>query len=158
VQKHFQLAEGLNGANLRRLNKKSISWAKFIDKPMNAGSDGHMTKELGTALTLAYGYDVESFLNSIKKGHSILLGKERNLFLTLVREMKKEKNYLKRAHKSGKGWFWIKTHIKKHDSEVDALQRKLQDKTFHDNYALHHIGMSKEDYKHYLKLGKGLFK
>ena len=158
VKNYFQLAEGLNSANLRRLNKKSISWARFIDKELTAGSDGHMTRELGNALTVAYGTDVDSFLKSVKNGYSVLLGKERNIFLTLIRETRKEKNYLKRAHETGKGWFWIKTHIQKADEEVEKLQKKIAQGDVQQSYVLHHLGMSKQDYKHYLKIGEGLFK
>jgi len=158
VKHLFQLAEGLNGANLRKMNKKSISWARFIDKELTAGSDGHMTRELGNALTLAYGYDAESFLKSVKKGYSVLLGKERNIFMTLIRETRKEKNYLKRAHQAGNGWLWIKAHIKKEDAEMEALQKKVEKQELHENYLLHHFGVGNEDYKHYLKLGEGLFK
>ncbi|MBI4153193.1 PHP domain-containing protein [Candidatus Woesearchaeota archaeon] len=157
VETLFQLAEGLNGANLRKLNRKSISWARFIDKELTAGSDGHMTRELGNALTLAYGYDVESFLESVKKGYSVLLGKERNFFLTLIRETRKEKNYLKRAHQTGKGWLWVKAHIQKADAEIEELHKKIDRQGLHQSYLRHHFGVGTEDYKHYLKLGKGLF-
>lgn len=154
VEKRFHLSEGLNGANLRKLNKKAIAWGKLIGKGMTAGSDGHLTRELGNSLTLGYGYDVESFLNNVKKGHAMLLGREQNLFLTALRQIKKEKDYFKRARQMGQGLFWLKEHAK----ELDALREKFRrGDVFHQHLNLHRLGIGKEDYKYYVKLGPGKF-
>jgi hypothetical protein len=150
VEKWFQLSEGLNGANLRSLNKRAITWGKLIRKGMTAGSDGHMTRELGNSLTLAYGYDVESYLGNVKKGHAMLLGREQNLFLTALRQIKKEKDYFKSARKLGLGMFWMKEHA----GELEKLREKFKNSDlFRKQLTLHTIGVGKEDYKHYLDLG-----
>lgn len=162
VERRFDLTEALNGVVLRGMNKKAVRWARAIGKGMTAGSDGHTTAELGTTLTLAYGYDVDSFLETVKRGYSILLGKEENIFVDVLHQIIKEKIYLKRAHHEGMGMLWIKSHLdewkifrRKHKQYGDAL---------HHHYDVQHQELSEENkqfmrrYKYYTQIGKGLFR
>lgn len=149
IAKKFSLAEGLNASNLRKLNKKAVGWARLMDKEMIAGSDGHMTKELGGALTLAYGYDVESYLTSCVKGHAVLLGKEMNILLNALRQVSKERTYFRTARSLGLGWLWLTAHTR----ELRMLDKKLRHNRLR-HYA-RRAGLTKEAYSNYVKLRLG---
>jgi len=138
VVKKFQLAETLNGSNLKKLNRKASLWAHRLNKGIVAGSDGHLTKELGNALTIAYGYDVESYLHSVVKQRSILVGRETNVFINAVRQFSKEKKYFHDARAIGLGTLWVEDHL----NELRQLERKI---------AKHRI----PGYSNYLKLRFG---
>ena len=149
ITKKFNLAEGLNGSNLRKLNKKAMSWAHLMHKEMIAGSDGHITKELGGALTLAYGYDVESYLKSCVKGHAVLLGKELNIFVNALRQVSKERTYFRTARSLGLGWLWLTDHAR----ELRMLDRKLRHSRMH--YYARRAGITRDAYSNYVKLRLG---
>ena len=149
LAKNFDLAEGLNGSNLRKLNKKAVSWAHLMHKEMIAGSDGHITHELGGALTLAHGYDIESFLTSCVKGHAVLLGKEMNLFVNALRQIAKERTYFRTARSLGLGWLWVTDHAR----ELRTLDRKLRHNRIR-RYA-RRAGLTREAYSNYIKLRLG---
>ncbi len=70
ILKHIHVIEGINAFNIHSLNLKAIAWAKTLKKGITAGSDGHTTPELGTAVTLAEGSTREEFLDNMKKNKS----------------------------------------------------------------------------------------
>ena len=162
IEKRFSLVEGLNGCNLHHMNTKSIHWARMLNKGMTAGSDGHTTAELGNSLCLAYGFDVDSFLEAVKRGYSILLGKEENLFVDLIHQIIKEKIYLKHAKEMGKGMFWVKEHFK----EFEILRRKHKKfgDDLHHHYDLQHQAPTEENKRfmkshyYYTQVGRRMFK
>jgi predicted metal-dependent phosphoesterase TrpH len=159
LERKFDFVEGLTAANLRGMNEKAIKWARFVDKPMTAGSDGHTTAELGSVLTLSYGNDIDEYFHSIKKEKNVLLGKEQNLFLDAINQVVKERKYFKEAREMGKGMFWVKEHKR----ELEKLREGLHKvgKHIRHPYQYYHHASEKhrvEIHKEYVKLGKGLFR
>src|SRR3989344_807357 len=150
----FDMIEGLNGNQLRKWDQRAVTWAKSTGKGISAGSDGHLTKELGNALTLAYGNDVESFLSSVQKGKNIVLGKEVNVAVNAIRQIVKEKNYFKHARAHGKGWLWLSDHAR----ELTLLEHKLSKNREPFRKHAHSIGLNKKDYEEYVKLRFGKVK
>ena len=161
LERHFDLVEALNAANLRRMNERALRWARFIRKPMTAGSDGHTTAELGKALTLAYGSDIESYFASLKKGLSILMGKEQNIVIDAFHELVKQKKYFREARAMGKGLFWVKEHTREFERLGEKL-RRLERKAKHPGSLFHSTEAQRQrhlrHYKEYLKLGGSMFR
>jgi len=153
VAKKFQLAEALNGSNLRKLNRKAIAWARHLDKGIVAGSDGHLTKELGNALTIAYGYDIESFLHSLIANRSALLGNEMNIFVNAIRQIEKEKKYFHDARKLGLGRLWVTDHV----NELHKLEQKMSHSRHYIHKHARRVGLDKDAYSNYVKLRFGGF-
>ena len=152
ITRNIDFIEGMNGCNMHHMNMKSVKWAKSLGKPMTAGSDGHTTGELGSALCLAHGSDVETFFDSIKKNKNLLVGKETNLFSNILHQIKKENLYFKRAEKKHEGMQWLKTHF---DTEYNYLKYKVEKekhKLLH-HYHIHHGGAPLKEH-HYLLTDK----
>lgn len=99
MKKKLSFIEGLNGYNLTKNNQKAITLAKSYRKPMTAGSDGHTVFELGSCLTFLKGESTEELLSNLKKGNSIIAGKEENLLTKLIMTIEKGEEYFRRAHK-----------------------------------------------------------
>jgi predicted metal-dependent phosphoesterase TrpH len=158
LKRHFDYVEGLNGANTRHMNERSLAWARFIDKPVVAGSDGHTIAELGSVLTVGYGYDIESFVEGLRHNRGFLLGKETNVFVDALLQFKKEKKYIESAHEMGKGMFWVKEHGR----EFKTLQEKIKNlgHHFHHSYEMQHGGNKKliKKHKDYVEIGRNLFR
>ena len=68
--------EVLNASMLPRMNKQATNWAVKKDKAFTGGSDAHIVKELGHALTASKAGSVEEFLDSIRKKENFVLGRE----------------------------------------------------------------------------------
>jgi len=141
----IDLIEGINGVCLRGMNTKAIDWANKLKKGMTAGTDGHTTAELGLDLSLAQGNDIESFLKSLIKGNSIIIGKEECFFTDAVHQVVKEKFYFERAIKKHEGLLWLKTH---YENEVEHLKNKMKKEEFHFHMHAHHRELKKESRLH----------
>jgi predicted metal-dependent phosphoesterase TrpH len=127
--KKIDVVEVMNAFNIHNLNKKAVDWAKQLHKGFTAGSDGHTTPELGTALTFVQGNTVEEFLTSLKKGESVAIGNEESLFHKAVISLLKEETYLKKAKEHHEAFRLIESQYgteatylkKKEDHERSAL-------------------------------------
>ena len=137
VTKLFDLMEGINACCLPKMNERALHWAKVLGKSLTAGSDGHTTAELGNALTIAEGETIEEYLENVRKGKAMIMGREKNLFDDALHELWKEHHYLIRAKKHGLAERWIKEHFSK---EMDCFKRKIKrygHKLFHSYHDLH---------------------
>lgn len=127
--KKIQVIEVLNAFNIHALNQKAQEWAEDLGKGYTAGSDGHTTPELGTAVTFAQGNNVEEFLASIKKRESIAIGKEESIFHKAIISLLKEETYIKKAKEHKEAFELIESQCgteatylkKKEDHERSAL-------------------------------------
>jgi len=77
--KKIHAVEAINGCCIGDMNTKAIAWGNRLNKPFTGGSDGHCLAELGTSLTICKANTVPEFLDQIKKGKSIVIGKEERL-------------------------------------------------------------------------------
>ncbi len=84
------MVEVINGYNLHFLNLKAIKWRERCGKGATGGTDGHMAEEIGGVATFCPASTVEEFLESLKKGQSVVIGEEdrtiRKLVITLLKE------------------------------------------------------------------------
>ena len=80
VVERFDSIEVINGANIRRMNLKGITWCNHLNKCFHGGSDGHILRSLGSVVTYAEcGQTVDDFLDSIRKKQNYVMGKEMNI-------------------------------------------------------------------------------
>lgn len=68
--------EAICGAMNRYLNKRAANFAEKNNLMVTGGSDGHCLFQLGRVVTIADGTTREEFLDSIKEGNSMAIGKE----------------------------------------------------------------------------------
>ena len=121
--KNIDLIEVLNGYNLRNLNLKALKWARLCKRGYTGGTDGHTTFELGNTLTYAEGSTIESFIKSLLKGKSTVMGTEENIFEKAVFAVSKEETYLKKAHEHKKSLLLIESQYK---TEADYLKKCIK--------------------------------
>ncbi len=127
----IDVVETINAFNIHNLNQKAVVWADQLNKGVTAGSDGHTTPELGSALTFAQGTNVEEFLNSIKNKESIAVGKEEGLFHKAVISLLKEEIYIKKAKEHHEAFRLIESQ---YGTEATYLKKKED----HERYELLH--------------------
>lgn len=72
----FDFIEAINGINLKKYNDRAIELTQRLNKPYVAGSDAHITQELGKVLTVSHASGIGSFLDSILAKENFLIGKE----------------------------------------------------------------------------------
>lgn len=142
IFKNINFIEGLNGALVREMNLKALDLIKKHKKPVTAGTDGHMTVELGRVLCFAQGDDRESFFKSIKKNKNFILGKEESLLPDVYHHLKAELKYVRDAGELG----WIKQELK-------LWGRRLQEKgedilnIFHVHHHARTQSVAKENFE-----------
>jgi hypothetical protein len=73
--------EVINSGNLNKLNLKCALLGFNLGKSMTGGSDGHLLKHMGRAVTYARcAPERQSFLDAVKHKRSKVVGKEVDLF------------------------------------------------------------------------------
>ncbi|MBI4450471.1 PHP domain-containing protein [Candidatus Woesearchaeota archaeon] len=123
VLNRFDLIEGINAVCTPAMNRRAVHWASVLGKSLTAGSDGHTTAELGNAVTVAPGESIEEFLENVRKGNTLLIGREKNLFDDALHEAWKETVYVRKAKRHGLAERWISEHF---SSEMSCLRKKLK--------------------------------
>ncbi len=121
ILKKVDVIEVLNAFNIHTLNQKAEDWAEKLGKGFTAGSDGHTTPELGTALAFAFGSTVEEYLQSIKKHESIVVGKEESIFHKAMISILKEETYIKNAKEHKEAFELIESQC---GTEAQYLKKK----------------------------------
>lgn len=81
--KYIDGIEAINSVMNLYSNEKATAWAKELNTAATGGSDAHMKKFLGRAVTASYAETVEEFLDNIKKRKNIVVGKSLNTFAKL---------------------------------------------------------------------------
>jgi hypothetical protein len=105
------------------MNLKALAWAERIGKPVTAGSDGHVVAELGQGLTFCEADDLRGFLDEVRRGHSIAMGRENSLYEKARVGLEKEKRFFHSAHHEhhairllrdqfGPEWTYFKKRVK----------------------------------------------
>ena len=133
--KMINVVEGLNAYNLHSLNVKAVKWADRIKKPVTAGSDGHVVAELGQALTFCQAHNVHEFLDELKRGHCIAMGKENSIYEKAIIGIEKEHSFVGRAHKKHIGMKLVKDQM---GAEWNYLKKKLSHKFRHKRHEHFH--------------------
>jgi predicted metal-dependent phosphoesterase TrpH len=84
LQSLFDMVDGvevINSGNLNKLNLKCALLGFNLGKSMTGGSDGHLLKHMGRAVTYARcAPERQSFLDAVKHKRSKVVGKEVDLF------------------------------------------------------------------------------
>ena len=100
--KNFDAIEVICGSHLPYMNKKALSWAWELDKPVTAGSDAHTLLEVGKIISYADVKDYKEFLNCVLDGKNFVVGKEPVLpdhvlqfFLKMIKHLRFPKKALK---------------------------------------------------------------
>jgi predicted metal-dependent phosphoesterase TrpH len=75
----LDLVEGICANMVHRENLRAISLASRLGLPVTGGSDGHVIKDLGSAVACTTSADPGEFLDELKKGNAIVIGKENHL-------------------------------------------------------------------------------
>jgi predicted metal-dependent phosphoesterase TrpH len=68
------LVEALNGANPRSANERALAFAHQHNKAICGGSDAHVLAGLGSAVTIADGPSVATFLDALRQGRGWVRG------------------------------------------------------------------------------------
>ncbi len=76
--KKIDAIEVLNASMPPRMNKLATNWAVKEDKAYTGGSDAHIISEVGHALTACKAFNVEGFLDYIRKKKNFVIGREIN--------------------------------------------------------------------------------
>ncbi|MFA6272465.1 MAG: PHP domain-containing protein [Patescibacteria group bacterium] len=90
IQENVDIIEGINGMASRTQNQSAIDWAKFLNKPMLAGSDGHVIWQIGTVATKVTGTNAKEIYHNLKSEnelHGLETGRWNNKMITVVKEM-----------------------------------------------------------------------
>lgn len=119
--KKIDVIEVINAFNMHNLNLQAKDWAESLNKGFSAGSDGHTTPELGTALTFTHGTTREEFLTELKNAHSIVVGKEESIFHKAVISLLKEETYVKKAKAHKEAFELIKSQ---YSTEATYLKKQ----------------------------------
>lgn len=123
MERKIDVVEGINAYTTHKMNMRAIEWAASIDRPVTAGSDGHVVSELGQALTFADAENVHEFLHELARGHAIAVGKENSMYEKARIGLAKERHYFHCAHKAHHGlrllrdqlgveWGYLKSRVK----------------------------------------------
>jgi hypothetical protein len=84
LQSLFDMVDGvevINSGNLNKLNLKCALLGFNLGKSMTGGSDGHLLKHMGRAVTYARcAPERQSFLDAVKHKRNKVVGKEVDLF------------------------------------------------------------------------------
>lgn len=72
IQNNVDIIEGVNGMASRQQNLSAIDWAKFLNKPMLAGSDGHVIWQIGTVIAKVAGKNVEEIYDNLKNNNELV--------------------------------------------------------------------------------------
>jgi len=132
--KKIDAVEVLNGCCEGNMNPKAIKWAKKIKKGFTGGSDGHCLAEHGTSLTICKAETREEFLEEIRKGRSIVIGKQERLLEDGINALHKFMREEKKAPKKQVEQMWKD----RFSLEWDYFKKKLKDKHFFHHYHAHH--------------------
>lgn len=119
--KKIDVIEVLNAFNIHNLNVMAQNWADKINKGYTAGSDGHTTPELGTALTFTHGTTREEFLSELKNANSLVIGKEESIFHKALISILKEETYIKKAEEHKEAFKLIESQ---YETEATYLKKK----------------------------------
>lgn len=119
--KKIDVIEVINAFNIHSLNILAKEWAEDLKKGFTAGSDGHTTPELGTALTFTYGTTREEYLDELKKAKSIAVGTEESLFHKAMISLLKEETYIKKAKEHKEAFELIESQ---YGTEATYLKKK----------------------------------
>ena len=90
ISENADLIEGINGMASRAQNQSAVDWAKFLNKPMLAGSDGHVIWQVGTVATKVKGTNAIEIYNHLKNEnelHGLGTGSMNNKLITIVKEV-----------------------------------------------------------------------
>jgi len=151
--KKIHAVEAINGCGIGHMNIKAIKWGKKIKKPFTGGSDGHCLAELGTSLTICKAKTVTEFLDQVKKGNSIVIGKEERLLDDAIHAVGKFiREEKKTAHKQVEKMWKDRGLL-----EWNYFKKKLFKGDFHHHYHAHHSEVSKSKlskHKHTKHLAK----
>ncbi len=137
ISKKIHAIEVINGYNPHRYNLRALRWAKETKKAVTAGTDGHMTSELGRCLTFAQADDREGFLNALKKKKTIARGHEHRLYETILTVPVREERILKDVVTHHE----IKTYTKSfflRELRTMKEKRKLRKDRLVEHYLRHH--------------------
>ncbi len=139
ILRKIHAIEGINGCCIGDMNTKAITWAKKIGKPMTGGSDGHCLAELGTSLTICKANNLEEFLNQIKKGKSLVIGKEEKLLADAVHAVGKFVREEKKTPHAQMEKMWKDRGL----LEWNYFKKKIKDNHFFHHFTSHHKNVSK---------------
>jgi len=78
--KYVDGIEAINSVMNMNSNKNATEWAKKLDKCAVGGSDAHMQKFIGRAVTASYAETVEEFLDNIRKKKNFVVGRSLPMF------------------------------------------------------------------------------
>ncbi|HSU72980.1 MAG TPA: PHP domain-containing protein [Candidatus Binatia bacterium] len=123
MERSIDVVEGINAYTTHRMNLRAIAWAEELEKPITAGSDGHVAAELGQALSFCEADNVHEFLHELVRGHSLAMGKENSLYEKARVGFEKEEHFFHEAHKThrafrllrdqfGSEWTYLKSRVK----------------------------------------------
>lgn len=90
IAENVDIIEGINGMATREQNQSAINWAKKMNKPMLAGSDGHVIWQIGTVASEVTGNNTEEIFHNLKNSSQstgLEIGGWKNKLTTLVKEM-----------------------------------------------------------------------
>jgi predicted metal-dependent phosphoesterase TrpH len=73
---YIDVIEVINETMTHKANLASLGWAVQLGKPISAGSDGHTLKRLGEAVVAAKAKNKNQFLDALRDGKTVLVGKE----------------------------------------------------------------------------------
>lgn len=124
MERSLDCVEGVNAYATHEMNAKAVRWADRLKKPITGGSDGHLVAELGQALTFCQSHDVHEFLDELRRGHCIAMGRENSLYEKAIVGVEKEESFVGRARKHHEGaklvkdqlgveWSYLKQRVKK---------------------------------------------
>jgi predicted metal-dependent phosphoesterase TrpH len=145
--------EAINGCCIGDMNTKAIAWGKKIKKPFTGGSDGHCLAELGTSLTICKAKTVKEFLDQVKKGNSIIIGKEEKLLEDAVHAVGKFIHEEKMVPHKQMEQMWKDRGL----LEWNYFKKKISDSHFFHHFMSHHSDLSKKklkEHKHTKHLAK----
>jgi predicted metal-dependent phosphoesterase TrpH len=90
IKDNVDAIEVINGMASREKNQQAATWAKRLDKPILAGSDGHLAWQIGTVATKVSGTNAREIFNNLKKEKEVvgteLIGRKKTL-TTIRKEM-----------------------------------------------------------------------
>ena len=80
ILEYIDCIEVLNGVQTKSRNLKSEAWARTLNKPVSGGSDGHTLSPLGTTVVaIKCKPTIRDYLDNLRIGNSVVIGKELNL-------------------------------------------------------------------------------
>ena len=73
------LVEGICANMAHQENLRAISLASRLGLPVTGGSDGHVSSDLGSAVTCTTSQDPGDFLDELRRGRAMVIGREKYL-------------------------------------------------------------------------------